>query len=945
MKGSLKNLLLLNLFILSHSLFAQHSENEAARKFKNLKAQPVQDTVLFDRAYSLQKNEAVVKDYVESGLFQDYLQAGYEVDTLSILNTYRFYQAPFDTNFSPNLQAVADLQYQFQLNRMDKQAKVPPSQYPFILICEPDFPEDYELFLDNELILLNDEMLHCMRFESLRDSVNEIFASRIPQIFIENKIFPQELFDRLQELHQAFQGDRDSLQIPDENIMNSFQELKDEIAINQELKSHVSERYYGELRRCRNDYPNDFSAFLAEDSIVIDQETANCFLRRIPSQERRKVGAAWKKATSDDKDRGLGDDSILEEVAETNAPDTSMPPPPPVIPPAKGFGPLSQGTGIFPSTQLIDATAQFLVERTREELILSFFDQFQRRIDSVPELRYLFTNTYSLLQNREFFHIPTLGKSWKTAFVRDIRDLPLSMERMINESPKFLFLKQRSDYRVFLMALHFTDWFEKSERPSNYILSQFLKMEELNKGAYMDSALAVVKNNLHDFRTSINNSRSWYNPDFGYELNNRGEELFIALQYQKSPAYYEAFYVGNGKSYAYQMKEMPNSIFQMEQEIIAEIRQMDESLSELDIPQNPKGDSLNREAQLLTFSDYLYQKESSLRLAADGINNIQRIAYKLKYPDNPEAILMDKSYQGKSQLVYAASQLLPAVESRSPSKIFVHSLQALQPLFQLAANRENKQIKSWNHRLRTQKLDTTEITSLTKQIQQSLKRQSQLENSSKYLAFYGGFMLDVFYAKSAPEIKGLLYKYALPAGSYRIKRKSKISLELGAYPNLYVGRELVIQDNGEQGDGWVAGVSAPVGISVSWPIRKSIDPFDPAASDRNFKNSKLTGSTYSGHSFSLFFPVIDIAAPFSYRWTNGNDVGFPDEISWQQILSPGLYAVWGMKNKPISLSLGGQYVPKLRSITSTGTDIREIDAFRIGLNLAVDIPIFSLFRR
>ncbi|MEL6254934.1 MAG: hypothetical protein AAFR87_23205 [Bacteroidota bacterium] len=946
MKGSLKNLLILSLFILPHSLSAQQSPNKAALKFKTLKAQPVRDTVLFDRAYSLQKNEILVKDYVESGLMSKYLQAGYTVDTLSILQTYSFYQTPFDTSFSPNLQAVADLQYQFRLNRRDKAKRVPASQYPFLRICENDFPEAYELFLDNELLILNDAMIHCMKFESLRDSVNEVFTRRIPQIFIENKIFEQGLYDRLEKLQLAYQQNRDSLNLPDSSIMNSFQELKKEIAINKEIKSHVPNRFYRELRRCRADYPDDFQVFLEKDSIVIDQETADCFLRRIPSQTRQKVRESWQKAISKERSRGLENISSEEELDEINTPTPTGPSPAPVIPPpGKVLGPLSQGTGIFPTTQLIDATAQFLVERTREELILSFFDQFQRRIDSVPELRYLFTNTYSLLQNREFFHIPTLGKTWKTAFVRDIRDLPLSMERMVNESPKFLFLKQRSDYRVFLMALHFTDWFKKSGRPSNYVLSRFVEMEELSGGAYMDSALAVVKNNLQDFRTSFNKLDSWYYPNFSYKLNKQGEEFFIALQYQKSPTYYEKFYVGNGESYAQRMKKMPNSIFKMEQEIISEIRQMDESLLDLDIPQNPQVDTLNREAQLLTFSDYLYQKENSLRLAADGLNNIQRIAYKLKYPDNPEAVLMDKSYQGKSQLVYAASQLLPAIESRSPSKIFVHSLQALQPLFQIAANRENKRIKSWNYRLSTQKLDTTERNSLIKQIEKSLKRQNQLENSSKYLAFYGGFMLDIFYAKSAPEIKGLLYKYALPAGSYRIKRKSQISLELGAYPNLYVGREFIIQADGQQGDGWVAGVSAPVGLSVSWPIRKRLDPFDPATSDRTLKNSKLSGSAYSGHSFSLFFPVIDIAAPFSYRWTNGNDVGFPDEISWQQILSPGLYAVWGMKNKPISLSLGGQYVPKLRSITSNGTDVRNLDAFRIGLNLAVDIPLFSLFRR
>ncbi|MEM6801802.1 MAG: hypothetical protein AAF696_10400 [Bacteroidota bacterium] len=928
---SLSKLILLCLLLCTQYLFSQNDNFSSGQEVNK-------GDVLYERALSLQKNEALLRDYVESGILIKYQKAGYEVDTTAILETYRFYASPFDTSHTPHEQAIDKLQALIKQNEVRKEKHIDELSYELLKICDADLPEDYELFIENELLILTDEMLNCLSFEKQREEVLALFEAGIPQGFHDLKVMSDSLFEALSALHDAYQEDRSELTIPNAEIISSYTQMQEEISINQALKAKVPQRLYKEFRRCRVDFPSSYQAFLDEIGVIIDQKGAACFLQRIPSANRRNIQNAWADITKGSKEDNQSTKGIEynsdEEVTASRDLQTTPPPP----------GVAAIGKGIFPTTALIDATAQFLVERTKEELILAFFDQFQKRIDEIPELRYLFSNTYSLLINREFFHIPTLGRSWKTAFERDLRDLPMSMERMINESPSFLFLKQRSDYRLFLLAFHFEDWYKLGPNPSMYILDRFVDIQELEGGTFMDSALAVVKHNLLDFREDASSPKSWYARSYNERLNKRGEELFIALQYQESPAYYENFYLGKGQNYASQMRAMPHQIFQMEQNILEELLKMDTQLTALKIPKRPTQDSLNREAQLVVFSNYLFEKEQKLRVAADALNTIQKLAYMLKYPADPEALLADKTYQGSSQLIFAASQLIPAIESREPSKIFVHSLQALQPIFQIASSKEELKMRKWNARIAKSRADTVLVNKLNGQISKSLKRQANMDASVKYLSFYGGFMLDIFYAKTAPEIKGLLYKYALPAGSYRIKRRSQISLELGAYPNLYVGREFIIQNQGME-DGWVAGVSAPVGLSVSWPIRKSQDPFESDTELKSLKAKKLQGSKYSGHAFSLFFPIIDIGAPFSYRWTNGNDVGFPDEIKWRQILAPGIYAVWGMKNKPISLSLGGQYVPKLRSITTNSTDISAFDTFRIGLNLAVDIPIFSLFRR
>lgn len=942
--------LTISLFFLTHTLSSQNFTPSSQSGTQT------EDSVLFDRAFSLQKNEVLVRDYVDNGLAAAYLEAGFSVDTAKLFELYRFYEDPFNPQYDPDLSIISELEKQLKENRLKKEQSVDEFNYSFLRICNPDFPENYSLFVENEFIILSDEMVNCMRLESIRTELMALFENRIPNIYRSNELIEQALFEELRLLQQVLIASEDSTINYTNITVSSYGKMLQEIKINAKVKTALPERLYPELRRCDSSLPAEYEVFVKEDSLVISQTAADCFLKRIPRNARNRLLNTWRQILPDkNEEDSKAEGPIEEETKDRGLEETVSPEPKPVETPYKSA--INAGKGIFPTTQLIDATAQFLVERTKEELILTFFDQFQQRIDSIIELRYLFTNTYSLLQNREFFHVPTLGKTWKTAFERDLRDLPMSMERMINESPRFLFLKRRSDYRIFLMAFHFQDWYTRSELPSSYILDKFVNLSQLEGGTYMDSALAVIKHNLPDFRSDLSNSESWYARTYQTDLNTRGEQLFVALQYHKSPDYYDNFYLGNGKSsYAAEMKKHPNRIYQTERAIIEDIKQMDKELQTLSIPKQPLGDTLIREAQLLAHSEYLYQKESALRQAADGLNKIQRIAYSLKYPGNPEAVLADKDYQSTSQLIYAASQLIPAIESRSPSKIFVHSLQALQPIFHLASKQETKSIRHWNQEL--EKVATLRIANspakdsldqrhkrLSTNIEKSLKRQSQLEASSKHIAFYGGFMIDIFYAKTAPEIKGLLYKYALPAGSYRIKRRSQLSIELGAYPSLYGGREFIVNNPGGKNVGWVSGVSAPVGLTLSWPIKKSRTPFDPLTEEKSFKGSKLKGNSYSGHSFSLFFPVVDLGAPFSFRWNEGNNIALPEEITWQQLLSPGLFAVWGMKNKPVSLSFGGQYVPKLRSITLAGNEVSQFDAFRVGFNLAIDIPIFSLFRK
>ena len=49
-------------------------------------------------------------------------------------------------------------------------------------------------------------------------------------------------------------------------------------------------------------------------------------------------------------------------------------------------------------------------------------------------------------------------------------------------------------------------------------------------------------------------------------------------------------------------------------------------------------------------------------------------------------------------------------------------------------------------------------------------------------------------------------RYALPIGSYSMKRRAKTSIDLNAFPGLHFGSEFEVR--GAESQGWISGVTA-----------------------------------------------------------------------------------------------------------------------------------------
>ncbi|MFN0033858.1 MAG: hypothetical protein ACKVUS_02250 [Saprospiraceae bacterium] len=189
---------------------------------------------------------------------------------------------------------------------------------------------------------------------------------------------------------------------------------------------------------------------------------------------------------------------------------------------------------------------------------------------------------------------------------------------------------------------------------------------------------------------------------------------------------------------------------------------------------------------------------------------------------------------------------------------------------------------------------------------------------------YANFVASIAEANSPDEIEQAIEVFALPPGSSRMKKQpGRFAVALNAYTGLAGGMEYLGSDTSPKG---VGAVAAPIGLSCSWGL------------GRKSKNATDKTKFYDWGSIGFFVPLIDVGAVTAFRFEDSTYQNLP-ELTWENILSPGLYLVYDVPGKwPMALGLGAQAGPNLRKVSETGLSIDK-SGVRVGAFLTVDIPI------
>lgn len=201
---------------------------------------------------------------------------------------------------------------------------------------------------------------------------------------------------------------------------------------------------------------------------------------------------------------------------------------------------------------------------------------------------------------------------------------------------------------------------------------------------------------------------------------------------------------------------------------------------------------------------------------------------------------------------------------------------------------------------------------------------------------FSSFMANVVEADTSTQMLTALEQIADPVQSYRFKRQHKFSVSINSFAGGFIGHEFenIDPDLDVSNDTKLfntVGFTAPVGIAINWG----------AFSNRAKNDENANGS------FSLFFPIIDVGAITSFRLQD-ESLSLPD-LTFKNVLAPGLYTVWGIPKSPLAFGVGAQFGPELRSIEvkdQMGV-IKNVEAsaWRMGAFISVDIPIKNLYGR
>ena len=186
---------------------------------------------------------------------------------------------------------------------------------------------------------------------------------------------------------------------------------------------------------------------------------------------------------------------------------------------------------------------------------------------------------------------------------------------------------------------------------------------------------------------------------------------------------------------------------------------------------------------------------------------------------------------------------------------------------------------------------------------------------------YGTFIATVAEADSSDEVQQIIESIALPAGSASIKKRTKSNIALNAYLGLSGGLEF----NGDLDEYKPTfALSAPIGIAFSKGLY-----------------TKKEDNTYDERGSSTwFFPLVDLGAITTFRFGDDMTEELP-QIKLENIFAPGIYYVRGFANIPVSIGLGGQFGPQLRTVTAQNITLDSKASFSFRLFVAIDIPLLN----
>lgn len=544
--------------------------------------------------------------------------------------------------------------------------------------------------------------------------------------------------------------------------------------------------------------------------------------------------------------------------------------------------------GSMDVTNVADGFAKFIVERTKQELNVAFFNNFYKALQKpeYADLRSVFPQTYSTLSviGDQIYMYNAYIQTLRESFDSDLSTLPEHLPSILENHAAFF--NERPDLKSLLTtSFYLADKIENKEHPGK-IIHEFPVNENLVQNNVDTNTVAGFKTMQLVSKSMQGTGESdhyWAPEEDVKKLFTDGKTLIAYLGLLEQRAKNEVIqFRGNGlkkdlwriidsafhdqkyQAYTSYLK----AVYSKMQSVEAKV----ESLKSI------QGDSarLERYASIVSASiDLMEQMSQAERLP--------------HFPQNLKVLKNTKQY---FYMVREASDLVIDVNKRNYASAIVDAVALYDTIF-------------------------TPTT-----LQKDPDLAADCEDVKEYFFKYGSFMSNIVSATNSDEVEAAIEAVALPAGSSSVKRQSAFNVSLNAYCGLYGGYERIkgidaAWLSGPKSFANSYGVTAPIGVAISWGCH--------------------------GWSNSVFLSMVDIGALTAFRFTDDSTETVPN-IRLQNIVSPGVFYSLGIKNTPLSVNLGWQMGPLLRNVTAVQNDYSQSYS-RVSLSLCVDLPLMNFYTK
>ncbi len=605
-------------------------------------------------------------------------------------------------------------------------------------------------------------------------------------------------------------------------------------------------------------------------------------------------------------------------------------------------------------TSMANELASFMIERSKEELTVAFFNRFKKFVKENSEFKVLFPKTSSSLENLLAYKYPEMLPALRTGFFEDLKSITYHFDDVL-ELPRYQeLLKNFPVIRVAIRSVRLIYEIENGESHPADVLTKFAAFTEWKEALansdfqnfgntiklasiFSNSLRSVITtSNIPDHKEDI--SKAWVNFNDLQSLvqDTIAFKIYLGLIYQQGKTENVQWFINNHVfTFTDIMAAQMHNLFLFENkmiEFIALANEVDKALETLNVKKRNNTAIMNDDYYNyintshdvieygLTFANVFIDNKhfvvSDYTKIARRSNDLYLHIYKQEYAQAIGDVV--DIYKGIEDMLNNEKEvLLVSAKARTSALKKVSAFNNLNAgdVAVIAKEQQN-----------TRPVELSKIQALYNSRGALVNYTSFIEKTTKY----GLFMANMVNAKSKDDVAVVLETSALPVGSSSIKKYSQFNVAVQSYLGVYWSRSTSTNVRTEKAWDNKFGAIGPIGISFSYGFQKC-------------------------GSLSLFTSLIDLGAIVDYKLnydtvqTNTSttvQVSKDYKIELGQIFSPGAYIVYGLPwNLPLSLGFGGQYGPGLNSIDSKNNTVVDNPYWRWNAFLGVDIPLLNLYNK